>query len=44
MSREAHTEDAEGDHLVQDAAGLEAAAHVADRHVIGIDHAGQLFA
>ena len=31
---------AAGDHLVQDAAEQLAAAHVADRHMIGIDHAG----
>ena len=31
---------AEGDPLVHDAVQLEAAAHVADRHAIGIDHAG----
>ena len=35
----AHDED---DHIVKDAADLEAADHVADRHVIGIDHAGRL--
>ena len=32
---------AEGEHLVYDAAVLMAAAHVADRHMIGIDHADQ---
>ena len=30
----------EDDHLVKDAADLEAVAHVADRHVIAVDHAG----
>ena len=30
-----------GDHLVQDAAELEAAEHVSDRHEVAIDHADQ---
>ena len=34
-------DDGEDDHLVKDAAKLVAAAHVADRHMVGIDHAGQ---
>ena len=37
-SRHEHGEDG---HLVQDAADLVAAAHVADRHEVGIDHSGQ---
>ena len=37
------TEHGEDDHLVQEAAVLEAAAHVAGCHDVGIDHAGQLF-
>ena len=36
--------DGEDDHLVKYAAELVAAAHVADRHEVGIDHARQLFA
>ena len=32
----------EGDHLVKYAADLVALVHVADRHAISIDHAGQL--
>ena len=37
-------DDGEDDHLVKDAAELVAAAHLADRHEVGIDHAGQLSA
>ena len=36
--------DGEDDHLVEDAADLVAAAHVADQHEVGIDHSGQLSA
>ena len=35
------TNDGDCDQLVQDAGELVAAAHVADRHEVGIDHAGQ---
>ena len=35
-------DDGDDDHLVQDAVELVAAAHVADRHEVGTDHAGQL--
>ena len=35
-------EDDQGDQLVQDVADLDGAAHVADRHVIAVDHAGPL--
>ena len=34
-------DDDEDDHLMRSAADLVAAAHVADRHMVGIDHAGQ---
>ena len=37
-------EHSEDDLLVKDAADLVAAAHVADRHEVGIDHSGQLSA
>ena len=36
------TNDGDCDQLVQDAGELVAAAHVADRHEVGTDHAGQL--
>ena len=36
------TNDGDCDHHVQDAGELVAAAHVADRHKVGIDHTGQL--
>ena len=39
---QAFTEDAEGDHLVKNAADLVAATHISDGHEVGIDHAGQL--
>ena len=35
-------EDAEGIHLVKNAAELVAATHVADGHEVGIDHAGSI--
>ena len=35
-------DDGEDDHLVKGAAELVAAAHVADRREVGLDHAGQL--
>ena len=35
-------EHADGDHLVKGAVELVAAAHVADQHEVGTDHAGQL--
>ena len=37
-------DDGEDDHLVKDEADLVGAAHLTDRHEVGIDHAGQLFA
>ena len=36
------TEHGDDDHLVQDVAELEAAAHVRDRHVTHNDHADQI--
>ena len=36
------SEDAEGDHLVKNAAELVASTHVADGHEVGIDHAEPL--